>query len=109
MKKLKIVKKETALEQNNMDSKMKPKSDQKQVIKNKNVFDRTTKVMNQKTKTEQRLKFKKNNWKSTIKNQFMQKILNNFFDEIGADQNGRDLLESKLEGIPQDIILTVSS
>ena len=105
---MKANKKKTEIKQNNMNSKMKIQNKQKQVEKrNSNVQARNAKK--QKAKTQQQFKRRNKALKSTINSPFMQNVLTEFFDEIGADEIGRELLKLKLEGLPQSLILTVSS
>ena len=105
---IKADKKKTEIKRNNIDSRMKINNEQKQV-EEQNSVGQARNAKKQKTKTQQQFKRRNKASKSTINSPFMRKVLTEFFDEIGADEIGRKLLKLKLEGLPQSLILTVSS
>ena len=103
---IKADKKKTEIKRNNIDSRMKIKNEQKQ---EQNSVSQARNAEKLKAKTQQQFKRRNKALKSTINSPFMQKVLTEFFDEIGLDEIGRELLKLKLEGLPQSLILTVSS
>ena len=105
---MKTDKKKTEIKQNNMDATIKNKNEPKQVNKKKYFGGQARNAKSQKAKTEQRFKLRNNALNTKIKNPFMQKILADFFDEIGANQNERELLEWKLKPLGIKLIITVS-
>ena len=105
---MKTDKKKTEIKQNNMDATIKNKNEPKQVNKKKYFSGQARNAKSQKAKSEQRFKLRNNALNTKIKNPFMQKVLADFFDEIGANQNERELLEWKLKPLGIKLIKTVS-